>query len=54
MAKTKWSVIYNGDALTPDDMLRFAPMAERAGAESIWTAEAWRDALSRSLPWRAL
>jgi probable F420-dependent oxidoreductase len=44
MAKTKWSVIYNGDALTPDDMLRFAPMAERAGAESIWTAEAWRDA----------
>jgi alkanesulfonate monooxygenase SsuD/methylene tetrahydromethanopterin reductase-like flavin-dependent oxidoreductase (luciferase family) len=44
MAKTKWSVIYNADAFSLSDMLRFAPMAEQAGTESIWTAEAWRDA----------
>jgi len=44
MAKTRWSVVYNGDQLSLDDMLRFAPMAEQAGADGIWTAEAWRDA----------
>jgi alkanesulfonate monooxygenase SsuD/methylene tetrahydromethanopterin reductase-like flavin-dependent oxidoreductase (luciferase family) len=44
MAKTKWGVVYNGDALSLDDMLHFAPLAEQAGADSIWTAEAWRDA----------
>jgi alkanesulfonate monooxygenase SsuD/methylene tetrahydromethanopterin reductase-like flavin-dependent oxidoreductase (luciferase family) len=44
MAKTKWSVIYNGDSLSLADMLHFAPLAEQAGADSIWTAEAWRDA----------
>jgi probable F420-dependent oxidoreductase len=44
MAKTKWGVVYNADALSLDDMLHFAPLAEQAGAEGIWTAEAWRDA----------
>src|SRR5271166_5832004 len=44
MAKTKWGVAYNADALSLDDMLHFAPLAEQAGADSIWTAEAWRDA----------
>ena len=44
MAKTKWGVVYNADALSLDDMLHFAPLAEQAGADSIWTAEAWRDA----------
>ena len=41
----KWGVIYNGDELTFDDMLRFAGRAEQAGADSVWAAEGWRDAL---------
>jgi probable F420-dependent oxidoreductase len=40
----KWGVIYNGDTLTIDDMLHFASLADAAGADSIWTAEGWRDA----------
>jgi alkanesulfonate monooxygenase SsuD/methylene tetrahydromethanopterin reductase-like flavin-dependent oxidoreductase (luciferase family) len=40
----KWGFVYNGDALTIRDMRHFAPMAEQAGADTIWTAEAWRDA----------
>ena len=40
----KWGVIYNADALTIDDMLHFSSLADDAGADSIWTAEAWRDA----------
>jgi alkanesulfonate monooxygenase SsuD/methylene tetrahydromethanopterin reductase-like flavin-dependent oxidoreductase (luciferase family) len=40
----KWGVIYNGDALTIDDMMQFASLADAAGADSIWTAEGWRDA----------
>lgn len=40
----KWGVIYNADALAMDDMLHFAPLADAAGADSIWTAEGWRDA----------
>src|SRR6516162_1852291 len=40
----KWGVIYNADALTIDDMLHFSSLADNAGADSIWTAEAWRDA----------
>ena len=39
----KWGVIYNGDALTLDDMLHFAALADQAGADSLWTAEGWRD-----------
>jgi alkanesulfonate monooxygenase SsuD/methylene tetrahydromethanopterin reductase-like flavin-dependent oxidoreductase (luciferase family) len=34
----------NADALTLDDMLHFSAEAEQAGADGIWTAEAWRDA----------
>jgi probable F420-dependent oxidoreductase len=44
MAKSKWGFIYNADALSLQDMLRLAPLAEQAGADSLWTAEAWRDA----------
>lgn len=40
----KWGVLYNGDKLTLDDIVRFAGQAEQAGAESIWAAELWRDA----------
>jgi hypothetical protein len=32
MPGTRWGVVYNADALSLDDMLRFAPMAEQAGA----------------------
>ena len=44
MPRTRWGVVYNADALSLDDMLRFAPKAEQAGAEMIWSTEAWRDA----------
>src|SRR4051812_31719483 len=44
MARTKWSVIYNGDDLTVGDMLHFATLAQDAGADALWTAEGWRDA----------
>jgi probable F420-dependent oxidoreductase len=40
----KWGVLYDADALTLDDMVHFSALAEDAGADSIWTAEAWRDA----------
>ena len=40
----KWGVLYNADALTIDDMLHFSSLADAAGADSIWTAEGWRDA----------
>lgn len=40
----QWGVLYNGDKLTLDAIVRFASQAEQAGAESIWTAELWRDA----------
>lgn len=44
MASIKWGVIYNADALSFADMLHFAPLAEQAGADGIWTTEGWRDA----------
>jgi len=44
MGKTSWSIAYNADALSFDDMLHFAPLAEQAGANCIWAAEGWRDA----------
>ena len=40
----KWGLLFSGDKLSMDDVLRFARMAEDAGAESLWTAELWRDA----------
>jgi alkanesulfonate monooxygenase SsuD/methylene tetrahydromethanopterin reductase-like flavin-dependent oxidoreductase (luciferase family) len=40
----KWGVAYNGDTLTIDDMLHFSSLADAAGADSIWTAEGWREA----------
>jgi alkanesulfonate monooxygenase SsuD/methylene tetrahydromethanopterin reductase-like flavin-dependent oxidoreductase (luciferase family) len=41
----KWGVIYNADALPLSDVLHFAALAEQAGADSLWTAEGWRDGL---------
>ena len=40
----KWGIIYNADDLSMADMLHYARMAEEAGADSVWAAEAWRDA----------
>lgn len=39
----KWGVTYNADDLSLADMLHYARMAEEAGADSVWAAEAWRD-----------
>lgn len=40
----KWGILFSGDKLSMDDVIRYAQMAEDAGAESLWTAELWRDA----------
>lgn len=40
----KWSVIFGGDNLTLADLVRYAKLAEDAGADSVWGAEVWRDA----------
>jgi probable F420-dependent oxidoreductase len=40
----KWGILYNADDLSMADMLHYAKMAEAAGADSVWAAEAWRDA----------
>ena len=40
----KLGVVYNADDLSLADMLHYARMAEEAGVESVWAAEAWRDA----------
>jgi alkanesulfonate monooxygenase SsuD/methylene tetrahydromethanopterin reductase-like flavin-dependent oxidoreductase (luciferase family) len=44
MTNKKWGMIYNADCLTLDDVLHFASLAEAAGADTVWTAEGWRDA----------
>jgi hypothetical protein len=53
MAKTKWGVVYNADALSLYDMLHFAPLAEQAGADSIWTGRHGVTLSFLSPPWRA-
>ena len=40
----KWGMIFGGDNLSMADLLRYAEMADDAGADSVWTAEVWRDA----------
>jgi len=40
----KWGIIFGGDNLSMADLLRYAEMADAAGADSLWTAEVWRDA----------
>jgi probable F420-dependent oxidoreductase len=40
----KWGLLFGGDNLAMADLLRYGKMAEDAGADSVWTIEAWRDA----------
>lgn len=40
----KWGVVFTGENLTLDDILRYARLAEEAGAESLWSTELGRDA----------
>jgi alkanesulfonate monooxygenase SsuD/methylene tetrahydromethanopterin reductase-like flavin-dependent oxidoreductase (luciferase family) len=40
----KWGILFGGDNLAMADLLRYGKMAEDAGADSVWTIEAWRDA----------
>ena len=42
--KWKWGVLFSGDNLTLAETLRYARMAEDAGADSVWTTELGRDA----------
>ena len=47
MAKSrpwKWGIIFGGDNLSMADLLRYAGMADAAGADSVWSVEVWRDA----------
>jgi len=37
-------MIFGGDNLTMADLLRYAAMADAAGADSLWSVEVWRDA----------
>jgi len=40
----KWGILFGGDNLSMADLLRYGKMADDAGADSVWTAEVWRDA----------
>jgi alkanesulfonate monooxygenase SsuD/methylene tetrahydromethanopterin reductase-like flavin-dependent oxidoreductase (luciferase family) len=40
----KWGILFGGDNLSMADLLRYGKMADEAGADSVWTAEVWRDA----------
>ena len=47
MSKSKpwnWGIIFGGDNLSMADLLRYAEMADAAGADSVWSVELWRDA----------
>ncbi len=39
----KWGVLFSGDKLSLPEQLKFSAAAESAGAESLWSAELWRD-----------
>jgi probable F420-dependent oxidoreductase len=39
----KWGVLFSGDRLLLSQQLELAAAAEAAGAESLWSAELWRD-----------
>lgn len=44
MSGLRWGVVFTGEGLTLDEILRFARLAEDAGAESLWSTELGRDA----------
>src|SRR6516225_74719 len=39
----KWGVLFSGDQLSLSEQLELAADTESAGAESLWSAELWRD-----------
>jgi hypothetical protein len=45
----KWGILFGGDNLAMADLLRYGKMADEAGADSVWTAEVWRDAQGHSV-----
>ena len=44
--RIKWGVLFNGDNLSLDEILRYAHMAEEAGADSLWSSDLGRDAFT--------
>ena len=42
--KLKWGLVFTGENLSLDDILRYARLAEDAGVESLWSTELGRDA----------
>ena len=44
--RIKWGVLFNGDNLSLDEILRYARMAEEAGADSLWSSDLGRDAFT--------
>jgi alkanesulfonate monooxygenase SsuD/methylene tetrahydromethanopterin reductase-like flavin-dependent oxidoreductase (luciferase family) len=40
----RWGLLFGGDNLSMADLLRYAELADAAGADSVWAAEVWRDA----------
>ncbi len=44
--RMKWGVLFNGDNLSLDRILRYARMAEEAGADSLWSSDLGRDAFT--------
>ena len=44
--RIKWGVLFNGDNLSLEQILRYARMAEEAGADSLWSSDLGRDAFT--------
>ena len=44
--RIKWGVLFNGDNLSLAEILRYARMAEEAGADSLWSSDLGRDAFT--------
>lgn len=44
--RIKWGMLFNGDNLSLDEILRYARMAEEAGADSLWSSDLGRDAFT--------
>ncbi len=44
--RIKWGILFNGDNLSLDEILRYAHMAEEAGADSLWSSDLGRDAFT--------
>ena len=44
--RIEWGMLFNGDNLSLDEILRYARMAEEAGADSLWSSDLGRDAFT--------